>query len=332
MVRTRRAEVIGHDVDRAAGLIQTGGLVAFATETVYGLGANALDSRAVARIFEAKQRPLFDPLICHVAHIDQLSHLTDTVSPTVRSLVDQFWPGPLSIILPKTSQVPSLVSSGLETVAVRMPDHPLALELIQRAQTPVAAPSANLFGQVSPTTAEHVAEQLGDDVDYILDGGACRVGLESTVIRPIEATGSAQPVVQVLRPGGVTYEQLQAAGFEVQTVEARQHPVYEAASSPGMLERHYSPRTPLSLIDQHSVDWPTGPFGLLTPQPVPHLPAEAVAEVLSPTGDLTECAAEFFAALRRLDSLQLPRILAIEFENEGLGRALNDRLRRAAAR
>lgn len=308
------------DVGRAAELIRRGGLVAFPTETVYGLGANALDPQAVAGIFAAKDRPYFDPIIVHIADRSQLETLTLAVPPAAAALAERFWPGPLTLVLPKSDLVPDLVTSGLPSVAVRMPDHPLALELIRRAGLPIAAPSANRFGRLSPTTAEHVRDQLGDRIELILDGGPCRVGVESTVVQ------LAPEGPLLLRPGGVPVEVLEETIGPVRRGEDSAG----APVAPGMLPRHYAPRTPIRVEPHVPVCPPGERIGLITLGPVDN-PGDFVAvEVLSETGDLTEAAANFFQALHRLDSRQLDAIVATPFPEWGLGRALNDRLRRAA--
>lgn len=320
---------IGDDVSRAAEILCGGGLVAFATETVYGLGANALDPRAVARVFEVKNRPRFDPLIVHVHDVSAVETLVAEYPSRARELTSRFWPGPLTVVLPKRDRVPDLVTAGLPTVAVRIPDHPLALELLRAAVVPIAAPSANPFGHVSPTRAEHVVEQLGDRIDYILDGGPCRVGVESTVLALVDD----EPTL--LRPGGVTLEELEAAIGPV-SVPVGDALANEAAASPGMLARHYAPHTPLAIHEAGDdefefVETRAGHrVGRLAFRPLASTTGYAAVEILSPTGDLREAAANFFAALRRLDALGLDRIVADHFPDEGLGRALNDRLRRAA--
>ena len=335
---------IGTDVSLAARLLRDGRLVAFATETVYGLGANALDETAVARIFTAKNRPTFDPLIVHLHDRSQLEELVTEVGETAAKLIDRFWPGPLTLVLPKREIVPDLVTAGLSTVGVRMPDHPQALELLRTANIPVAAPSANPFGAVSPTTAEHVAERLGDRVDYILDGGPCRVGVESTVLqvqgepgalatgglRGLTPTGSPIPVL--LRPGGVPVEEIEAVIGPVTIPSATPDSDDSAQLSPGLLTRHYAPRTPLEVHASIPEISPGERVGLLTLQPQIGVGGFTAVETLSPTGDLVEAAARFFAAVRRLDAMQLARIIATPFPEHGLGRALNDRLRRAAKR
>lgn len=337
---------IGTDIPTAAALLRSGQLVAFGTETVYGLGANALDATAVARIFTAKQRPEFDPLIVHLAHpqrLDEFVQLSELhCEAEARQLMADFWPGPLTLVLPKRDVIPDLVTSGLPTVAVRVPAHPQARDLIAAAGVPVAAPSANLFGRISPTTAEHVADQLGERIDYILDGGACSVGVESTVV---DMTGE-QP--RVLRQGGVTVESLsQSLGRQIEVFK----PDEEAANadsaempSPGMLSQHYAPVTRLVIIDndspeqvqqfagrEHAIGWLSLSAADL-PAVAQRIRTETPkrVEILSTDGNLTTAAANFFAALRRLDAGGLELIVATPFPEQDLGRALNDRLRRAA--
>jgi L-threonylcarbamoyladenylate synthase len=312
---------IGDDVSLAARLLREGGLVAFGTETVYGLGANALDARAVARVFEAKGRPRFDPLIVHVADRDRAGAIAAEFPAVADRLAEAFWPGPLTLVVPKRDSVPDLVTAGRPSVGVRVPAPERTRRLLSEAGVPVAAPSANPFGRISPTTAAHVAEQLGDAVDYILDCGPCQVGVESTVV---DVTGD---VPLLLRPGGVTLGQLEAVvGRVIRVTEAEDGP----QRAPGMLSRHYSPRTPLVVAGQPAPSG--GREGLMTFRPAASPERFARVEVLSETGDLAEAAANLFAAMRRLDAAGLDRIVATPFPEAGLGRALNDRLRRAAAK
>lgn len=315
---------VGVDVALAARLLRDGKLVSFATETVYGLGANALDVHAVARVFAVKNRPHFDPLIVHIADRSWLPRLVASWPETAERLAARFWPGPLTLVLPKTDLIPDLVTSGLPSVAVRMPAHPLALELLRLADVPIAAPSANLFGQLSPTRAEHVADRLGNQIDYLLDGGPCAVGVESTVLllEPSRAV--------LLRPGGVTLEEIESVIGSVSLPSRATTSDQEAVLSPGMLPQHYAPRTPLAVVADLSRVTAAEHCGLLTLQPHPESSRFATVETLSATGDLTEAAANFFAALRRLDAACVEQIVATPFPNHGLGRALNDRLSRAA--
>ena len=312
-------------VDEAAAILRDGGLVALPTETVYGLGANALDPIAVAKIFAAKERPFFDPLIVHLAEVEWWPRVASEFPPVARQLAERFWPGPLTLVLPKSDAVPDLVTSGLGSVAVRVPDHALTLQVLRLANVPVAAPSANLFGRLSPTTAEHVRQQLGDRVQAILDGGPCRVGVESTILQ-IEG----EKVIQ-LRSGGTPLEVIESLIGPVDRVD---RDVSDKPVAPGMLASHYAPSTPLFLTD----GVPSTPLGerigLLILRQVDDSRAGAfeVIEVLSPSGDLVMAAANFFQALHRLDAAKLDAIYAVRLPDEGLGRALNDRLKRASFR
>ncbi len=311
---------------RAADTLRQGGVVAFPTETVYGLGASVFHEQAVAKVFEIKQRPRFDPLIVHVSASEQLSLVVEQISDTARALIARFWPGPLTLVLPKKAVVPDLVTAGLSTVAVRMPRHPVALELIRCLGTPVAAPSANRFGHTSPTTAQHVRDELATTVDLVLDGGPCSVGIESTIVSLV----SDEPVL--LRPGGLPLETIEEVIGPLKRLSGSMD---GRVSAPGMLPNHYAPRTPLRLMAGRKIH--PSPLhqkvGLLAFQEVPAPVSDfSAVEILSATGDLREAAARFFAALRRLDALGLECIVAEPVPNNGLGRAINDRLRRAATK
>ncbi|WP_089015840.1 L-threonylcarbamoyladenylate synthase [Micromonospora inositola] len=308
-------------IAEAAAVLRAGGLVAFPTETVYGLGANALDARAAARIFEAKARPSFDPLITHLADAADLPALVGAVPPVVAALVERFWPGPLTLIVDRPAAIPPIVTSGLDTMAVRVPDEPAARALIAAAGVPVAAPSANRFGQLSPTRAEHVVAGLGDAVDVVLDGGPTRCGIESTIV---DARGD-RPVV--LRLGALPVEALVEAVGEV-TVRpgSSGRPV-----APGTLAAHYAPRTPLKFGAAESAPGGGGRRGFLAFREAPTAGGWAAVEVLSPEGDLTAAAARLFDALHRLDAAGVAEIVAEPVPDVGVGRAINDRLRRAAA-
>ena len=299
--------------------------MAFPTETVYGLGCNALNPDAAAKVFEAKQRPQFDPLIIHIADRMQLDNVVKALTATARQLIDQFWPGPLTLVLPKQLTIPDLVTAGLDTVAIRMPNHPVAHALIRAAGTPIAAPSANPFGYVSPTTAQHVIDGLGDMIDLTLDGGPCPVGVESTIVSLVG------PQPELLRPGSITLEQLSAVIGPL----SRSSSVVDQPTAPGQLARHYATQTPVTILTSVE-DRPTltknERAGLLifseasaTDEPF------AAIEVLSTTGDLREAARHLFAALRRLDAQGLDRIYVEPCLEEGLGMAIMDRLRRCAA-
>lgn len=308
-------------IDEAARILQEGGLVAFPTETVYGLGADALNPRAVARVFEAKERPTFDPLIVHVTDEAAARSLVLDFPPMAERLTAAFWPGPLTLVLPKRPQVPDLVTSGIPTVALRCPAHPLALELLHAFGGPIAAPSANRFGHVSPTTAAHVRESLGDRVGLILDGGPCRVGVESTVL---SLAGGAP---MLLRHGGVPMEALEEVCGTIR-LPGEQEAV---SASPGRLEKHYAPDTRLVAVSGPAAP-PSGKrWGYLGYRSIP--PGDwAHRDVLSETGDAREAASRLFAALRKLDEAGLDGAYFEWAPEAGLGRAINDRLKRASAR
>jgi L-threonylcarbamoyladenylate synthase len=304
----------------AAELIRSGEAVAFPTETVYGLGADATNATAVAQVFAIKARPSFDPLIVHIEP-EWWSGLVVAIPAPAAELAHRFWPGPLTIVLPKADRVPDIVTAGLPNVAVRVPDHPVARALIARAGTPIAAPSANPFGYISPTTAEHVAAQIGDRVSLILDGGPCRVGMESTVISFVH------PEPTILRPGGVTLEQIEAVIGHVASETSSDRPM-----APGQLSRHYAPQTRLTIVpDADAVPLVARANAALLTASESSGAGFAHVEVLARDGDLVAAAANLFAALRRLDAGAYQHIYAVAVPERGLGLAIMDRLRRAAA-
>nr|MBC8520689.1 threonylcarbamoyl-AMP synthase [Methanomicrobia archaeon] len=267
-------------IKKAAKIIKSDGLVAFPTETVYGLGADAFNPHAVARIFEVKNRPRFDPIIVHIADFSETERLWSYVDKRAEELMEKFWPGPLTLALPKSDIVPDIVTAGLSTVAVRMPSHPVALNLIKEAGTPIAAPSANPFGYLSPTSAEHVREQLGAKIELILDGGKCPVGVESTVILLAEK----KPLL--LRHGGIALEDIENIIGNVEIAP----PTSARPQSPGQLPRHYSPRTHIKLLTGKS-EREGKKVGLFAFTPPSQKEDYEVVEVLSSTGDLVEAAA-----------------------------------------
>ena len=307
-------------------MLRQGLLVAFPTETVYGLGADAKNSASVAGIFESKQRPAFDPLIVHVPDVTSAADLVTDFPAFAEKLAAAFWPGPLTMVLPKRSVIPDLVTAGLPGVGIRVPNHDVALELLREAGRPIAAPSANPFGGISPTTAQHVKDGLAGRVDGILDGGPCGVGLESTVISLM----TNQPTI--LRPGGLPIEDIEAVIGPVQ--RARSDPSRDDAAqpAPGMLSRHYAPHTRLQVFAASGTPAALEGqrCGLLTWGESAETSGFDVIEVLCDSDDLKICAANFFTALRSLDAASLDVIIARSFPNKGLGVALNDRLRRAA--
>jgi L-threonylcarbamoyladenylate synthase len=309
---------IENQLNQAVTIIQKGGLVAFPTETVYGLGANALNSNAVTKIFEVKNRPVFDPLIVHVGCMEESEALVESFPPVAKQLAAAFWPGPLTLVLYKKKIIPDIVTAGFPTVAIRVPSHPIALELIHRCQCPLAAPSANRFGKISPTTAQHVKKDLETSIELILDGGPCSIGIESTVLSCLQ-----HPPV-LLRPGGIPLEQIEKLLGPI-------HSQFEKTGlSPGQLPDHYMPTTPLYLGKSIPPFLVQKKIGFLGFNSIPVLDSFAAVELLSPKGILSEAAAHFFSALHRLDQGGLDAILAEPFPNVGLGMAINDRLYKAA--
>lgn len=319
---------LGRDLSFALEALQNGQLVAIPTETVYGLAANALDEDAVLRIFQVKNRPAFDPLIVHVASWEQALNWIAEEEPEnlerAAYLAKACWPGPLTLLLKKSKEIPDLVTSGLPRVALRVPRHPLTLQLLEILDFPLAAPSANPFGYISPTKPEHVQKQLGNRIAGILDGGVCSIGLESTIL----GFEHGKPVVY--RKGGLSIERIESL---IGTVEVRAHSSSEP-TSPGMLKSHYAPRTPLVLgVLQELAKRGAGlAVGVLAfRQMLPDVPPSR-QRVLSPEGDLAEAAKNLFAAMHDLDAMNLDIIWAELLPEKGLGRAINDRLRRAATK
>lgn len=316
---------IGTDTAFAASLLRQGQLVAIPTETVYGLAANALDAEAVLRIFEVKNRPAFDPLIVHISSMKGLYELATAVPELAIRLADSFWPGPLTMVLPRRNHIPDIVSSGMDTVALRMPAHPFALDLLAMLDFPLAAPSANPFGYISPTTALHVNDQLGGKIPYILDGGPCSIGVESTVV------GVEEDRLLIYRMGGITVEQLREVCGQIEFSVANIHQM----QAPGMLESHYAPRCPLELghLAELRRLYSGSKLAVLSYRGMVATGEDVVAAcVLAPGGDLREAAKNLFAAMRELDNSGADLIIAETVPEEGLGRAINDRLRRAAHR
>jgi L-threonylcarbamoyladenylate synthase len=304
-------------IEQAGQALRSGGVIAFPTETVYGLGALAFDPVAVARIFEIKRRPHFDPLIVHVLDREMLERVVAEVPRVAERLIERFWPGPLTLVLRKQAEVPEIVTAGLPSVAVRMPSHKFARSLLKEVGAPLAAPSANPFGGLSPTRAEHVAMGLGERVDLIIDGGPSEYGLESTIV-------ALEPEAVLLRPGAIQVEAIEEVVGRL--VRGRGGP----AQAPGGLPYHYSPRTPLRLIDPRLVPAHERPrAGALALREA--FEGYAAVRVLSRGGDLRAAAAGFFEALHQLDSLALERIDAQPLPENGLGLAMMDRLARAAA-
>ncbi|GLU52401.1 L-threonylcarbamoyladenylate synthase [Dyadobacter frigoris] len=313
--------IIGKDIRLAKEFLQKGQLVGIPTETVYGLAGNALDEKAVLSIFEVKNRPSFDPLIVHTDSVEKLSGLVSEIPDAAYLLSQKFWPGPLTLLLPKKPSVPDLVTSGLDTVAVRIPNHALTLELLRVLDFPLAAPSANPFGYISPTNAKHVDQQLGGKIPYILDGGECGIGIESTII------GFVEGVPTIYRLGGLAIEDIESVVGEVALMaHSSSNP-----QAPGMLKSHYAPKKPFFLTERNNFPIHEDDFGYLLFDKYIDGIDEKHQRILSPTGNLKEAAHNLFAYLRELDAQSLSQIWAESVPNINLGRAINDRLKRAAA-
>jgi len=333
--------VTQESLEMGAKIIKEGGLVAFPTETVYGLGADAFNPSALAKIFDVKKRPHFDPLIIHIASIDSLENVADfsqikkETQKTIFLLDENFWPGPLSIVLPKNERIPGIATAGLSTAAIRFPDNESAQKLISLSQTAVAAPSANIFGSLSPTRAEHVRDGLGDKIDMILDGGPARIGVESTVL---DITGDK---IKILRPGGTPREAIESLIGPVEGSEIGEQGL-EKFASPGQLKSHYAPKTPLYILKSDDIirkpikegtafiffDGPTRNAWRDAQTKTQMLPS--VIKVLSESGQMSEAASCLFETLHELDNLNISRIFAQEAPEYGLGEAINDRFRRGA--
>ena len=321
------------DVEKAAKIIKEGGLVAFPTETVYGLGSDAFNVRALARIFEVKNRPFFDPLIIHIADYDSIFRIADydalgfASKEKIKQLTVKFWPGPLSLVLPKKKELPDLATAGLPCAAIRFPSHEIAQSLIRLSTGAIAAPSANPFGFLSPTRAEHVKAQLGGKVDCILDSGRTSLGLESTVL------DLSSSIPCILRHGGITKEAIEdIIGEVVENPHNGNQYAAGTASSPGLLKNHYAPKTPLVLCSRKEM--PGNSLneneGCLYFSKMPDgLKGLKCVKLLSEKEDLNEAAANLFDMLHELDNMGLSIIYAEKVPDHGLGRAINDRLYKA---
>jgi L-threonylcarbamoyladenylate synthase len=311
---------IGSDTGKAVDLLSQGELVAIPTETVYGLAGNALSAEVVTKIFSVKNRPKFDPLIIHVPNIEHVRRYVREIPDKAKQLAEKFWPGPLTILFRKKSIIPDLVTAGLDTVGIRCPDHPLTRRLLEKLPFPLAAPSANPFGYISPTTAAHVNEQLGSKLKYILDGGPCTLGIESTII----GFENDEPVV--LRLGGLSVEKIEK---EIGTLKVMTHSVSNP-KAPGQLKSHYAPgkKVVVGNLDDLSGKYTDNESAILSFQKDYQRKHQFI---LSPSGSIDEAAKNLFTALRELDKMPVSTILVELVPESGLGRAINDRLRRASA-
>jgi L-threonylcarbamoyladenylate synthase len=315
--------MIGQDLVYASEQLKQGLTVGIPTETVYGLAANALNEEAILSIFKIKNRPHFDPLIVHVASIEDVSLYTEGLNGKAKQLAELFWPGPLTLLLKRNDKIPLMVSSGSDKLAIRIPQHPLTLKLLSMLDFPLAAPSANPFGYISPTQAEHVEKQLGDKTSYILDGGNSNIGLESTIV------DCTEEVVKVVRLGGISIEKIEEALGERVELKISQN---SNPSAPGQLDSHYSPKKRFVVVDNIGEDWlQYKHYNLCLLNFGEHELPEGIFELnLSKAGNLDEAAMNLFHYMRLLDELDTEMIVAQKLPSIGLGKAINDRMQRAS--
>lgn len=314
--------IIGKDIEKAAEIIRCGGLVAFPTETVYGLGANALNLIAVAKIFEVKERPTFDPLIVHIAEIEKITELSETADTRIFDLAQNFWPGPLTIVLPKKEIIQDIVTSGLGSVGIRMPNNPLALELIKKSNCPIAAPSANKFGRISPTTAQHVVKQ-NMNIDYIIDGGKTTVGIESTVVTLLDDG------FIILRNGLITEDDLLKVLPKSRIKDKHQI----SKLSPGNVDSHYSPSKPLYIAEKLTKQINKANSAFIAFNKKNFIDNNyKIIEYLTQNGDLKEAAVNFFALLHKLEESDVECIVIESVPEISIGKAIMERMRKAAFR
>jgi len=313
---------IGISIQKAKEYLEKQDLVSIPTETVYGLAANALNPVSVTKIFEAKERPSFDPLIVHTYSINQLKHFVSHVHPSLLKLAEKFWPGPLTLLLPKKNNIPDLVTSGLNRVGVRIPNHPITLDLLSQLDFPLAAPSANPFGYISPTTAEHVQKQLGKKIPYILNGGSCRVGIESTIV------GEENNTIIVYRLGGLSIDDIESVVGKV-SIQLNQS---SNPLAPGQLKSHYAPKKPLVVgqLNELKTIYADKKIGAIVFGPQNNtVDINIIIKNLSPESNFQEAAIHLFSFLRDLDDSDVDLIVVELLPEIGLGLAINDRLKRA---
>lgn len=314
--------IISTDISKAIAILNAEDLVAIPTETVYGLAGNIFSEKAIKSIFETKKRPFFNPLIVHISSVEALADIVSYIPEKAKLLADAFWPGPLTLVLPKNSSIPDLITAGKNTVAVRIPNHPVALELLNELDFPLAAPSANPFGSISPTTAQHVNDYFKDDIKMVLDGGACQHGIESTII----GFEDEEPIVY--RLGSTSLEAIENVVDSIQIKNKKDI----APDAPGMLDRHYAPKTQTILVDNLSEAIEKNSkkrIGVLVFDKPSEHDAIAFQIVLSESTDLQEAASKLYDALHQLDKQNLDLIIAERFPDFGLGKSINDRLQRA---
>ncbi len=317
--------IISNNISKAVEILTQDELVAIPTETVYGLAGNIYSETAIRKIFALKQRPLFNPLIVHIKSIEQLPELAREVPEKARQLAEVFWPGPLTLVLKKQPGVPDLVTAGKDSVAIRIPNHPVALALLEQLDFPLAAPSANPFGCISPTTAAHVAAYFPDNLKMVLEGGECKNGIESTIV------GFENDVPVLYRLGSIAVEDIEAVIGKIEVKNKKE----AAPDAPGMLSRHYAPQTTTFLTEDVAdfiKAYPAKKIGLLLFKDRIENPAVQAQQILSEAGSLSEAAANLYAAMHRLDKLGLDMIVAERFPDYDLGSSINDRLERATKR
>ena len=317
--------LVSKDIDKAIEILSNHDLVAIPTETVYGLAGNIFSEIAIKKIFEMKQRPMFNPLIVHISSPEKLDSIASHVPKKAKLLAEAFWPGPLTLILDKQKNIPDLVTAGKHTVGIRVPNHPVALALLDRLEFPLAAPSANPFGNISPTSSDHVKNYFYGVLKMVLEGGECKSGIESTIV------GFEDDKPVVYRLGSIPVEDIEKIAGSV----AIQNKKESTPEAPGMLSRHYAPETHTFLVDDVETflkSCSQKKIGLLLFDKELSIPQITVQSVLSPKGDLKEATANLYAALHHLDSLDLDLIVAQKFPDHGLGKSINDRLERATKR
>lgn len=315
--------IISKDIEKAVALLSANKLVAIPTETVYGLAGNIYSEKAITSIFETKQRPLFNPLIVHIPSPDDLIKIVSEIPEKAKQLANAFWPGPLTLVLPKKDIIPDLITAGKNTVAVRVPNHPLTLQLLKQLPFPLAAPSANPFNRISPTTAVHVEDYFKDKIEMVLDGGACKNGIESTII----GFENDRPIIY--RLGSISIEDIEAVVGKIAIKNKKEN----SPEAPGMLNKHYAPKTQTVLSNNILEDlkkYSNKRVGVLSFKS--SLKSETIKHqiILSETGNLSEATSKLYDAMHQLDSLNLDIIIAEIFPDFGLGKSMNDRLKRAA--
>ncbi len=314
--------IISNDIQKAIEILNNEDIVAIPTETVYGLAGNIFSEKAIRKIFEVKQRPFFNPLIVHLHDIAQLEDVVSAIPPKAKLLAEKFWPGSLTLILKKKPIIPDLISAGQDTVGVRIPNHPVTLNVLKALSFPLAAPSANPFNRISPTKSSHVEAYFKDNIQMVLEGGECKKGIESTII----GFENNEPVLY--RLGSISIEDIEAVVGKIEIKNKNE----TAPTAPGMLAKHYAPKTKTVLVadvEQFIHDHPNNTFGVLSLSKDIKAASIKHIEILSPSGDLQEAAATLYSALHRLDKYQLDMIVAERFPDFGLGKSINDRLERA---